>query len=95
MTIESVLQEQRDFLVLDTTTWVKRSPKVLNEACMAVRMDSGWERQVIGQDASLFVQTMLLNNIPLTGWNDNLAQSKEQVIEVLEKAIALAGERGI
>ena len=105
MSIEEELQDQLDYLKLPTTKWVRGMPGHKDRACLVVRNagDAG-----LGMNAGMWLAKWLdfggyvkRNDptspffLPATYWNDKVASGKEQVIEVLEKAIAAAGEEGV
>lgn len=110
MSVEEELRGQKDFLALPTTRWRRGTPAQKNEACMVYRhygVNSGLGYSGLGLVAMSLPALQWLarwmkhrndpngpRHIPI-GWNDSCAKSKEQVIEMLEKAIAAAGEEGV
>jgi len=98
MSIESELQAQVDFLKRDTTKWVQCYPIAFNEACMVVRASSSSPRHISVLATEWISRWMISIGLmveSVTVWNDKLAQSKQEVIAMLEKAIAVAGEKGV
>lgn len=90
MNIESELQIQRDFLAKDNTKWVKSFPAGENTACVVFRNENNLADKVNLMAHDWLSTWGYINGYWKNGvinWNDNVAQSKEEVLSMLDKAI--------
>jgi hypothetical protein len=103
--ISEDLIAQRDFLARSTTNWIKGPPFHVNEACMLYRAEEdsfnsfSLVKQTINTQSRIFlrdfmVERNLISDSPNCGWpthwNDYVAESKDEVIAVLDEVIIKA-----
>ncbi len=95
MTIAKEIEDQLMYLADPTTRWVKYFPHLKFEACAARRsclvLHKGLSSKAID-----FVESVLDSDYDsIFQWNDVFAQSKQEVIWVLEEALDIAEKEGI
>ena len=91
MTAIEELRAQRDFLADPAHMWVQGSPSKDGECCAIVRKDGGRDVILIidTYDAYAFLR-QAVGGSAVSTWNDCVATSREDVIDALNRAIALA-----
>jgi hypothetical protein len=98
MSVYEEIDAHIQFLQDPHNNWVQQAPESLNEGCMIVRSRAANITgrilfTFLSEEAQDVIEAVLREQQGLytcTVWNDKVATSKAQVIEVLEKARAKA-----
>ena len=101
--IEEQLQQQLDFLRLPSTKWVQGTPTHPGEGCIVLRNSRSRDSQIregLSLDTRKWLYFFVKARIAIPfgsveQWNDKIATGKAEVVQMLEKAIAAAGEQGV
>lgn len=96
MTIANDIDQQIEFLQRPETVWVRRCPSYPNEACAIARVSYNFSASCRCRTIEFLNNCLPTKEYSIMHWNDHADNvTKEDVIQILEKARARAWEEGV